>query len=124
MSSAAIMAKIKQKEAELVQLRSTKAQIVLLNDSVNCTANKFEKAGTLISEAGSIGGRPYDDGATAGVGQNFKNISAETETLLNNITTSISNLQSEISALYVEYRAALAREAEAAAAAATQNNEN
>ena len=47
MSSSAIMAIIKQKEAELAKLKSTKSQVVLLNDAVNCTANKFEKAGIL-----------------------------------------------------------------------------
>ena len=112
MSSGAIMALIKQKEAELAQLKSTKAQVVLLNDSVNCTAFKFEKAGNLMSEAGSIGGRPYDDGATSQVGQNFKKVSADTEALLSNISTKITNLQNEISSLYVQYRAALAREEE------------
>lgn len=110
MSSSAIMATIKQKEAELSQLRSTKAQLVLLNDAVSCTAFKFEKAGILMSEAGSIGGRPYDNGATQEVGQNFRNVSVETETLLNNITAKIINLESEIASLYQQYYAALARE--------------
>lgn len=112
MSSSAIMVIIKQKEAELAQLKSTKAQVVLLNDAVSCTAFKFEKAGNLMSEAGSIGGRPYDNGATLEVGQNFKNVSVGTETLLNDISTKITNLETEISSLYQQYYAALKREEE------------
>lgn len=117
MSSAQIMAIIKQKEAELQKLQVTKTQVSKVNDSVECMSYKFQNASNLINEAGTIGGGPIDNGATTVVAGNFKKLSSDTQGVLDQINGSISALEAEIASLYAAYREALAREAEAAAKA-------
>lgn len=124
MSSAAIMAIIRQKETELRQLRTTKVQITKAYDAVDCMANKFVSAGALMNEAGSIGGNPFDNGATSKVGQDLKIISNNTFDLSKQVDGKMSDLEEEIEKLYDEYKAALAREAEEAARAAALSNNN
>ena len=124
MSSAAIMAIIRQKETELRQLRTTKVQVTKAYDAVDCMANKFVSAGALMNEAGSIGGKPFDNGATSKVGQDLKIISNNTFDLSKQVAGKISDLEEEIENLYAEYKAALAREAEEAARAAALSNNN
>lgn len=126
MSSAAIMALIKQKQAELQQLKVKKMQVSKAYDAVDCMANKFVSAGALMNEAGSIGGKPFDNGATATVGQNLKIISNNTLELSNQVAGSISDLEGEIAELYSAYYAAVkaerrAREAAEAAERAAAN---
>lgn len=124
MSSAAIMTIIKQKQAELQQLRTTKVQVTKAYDAVDCMANKFVSAGTLMNEAGSIGGKPFDNGATYKVGQDLKIISNNTFDLSKQVAGKMSDLEEEIEKLYDEYKAALEREAEEAARAAALSNNN
>ena len=118
MRSSAIMAIIKKKQAELQQLRVTKVQVSKAYDAVDCMANKFVSAGALMSEAGTIGGHPFDNGSTAKVGQNLKVISNNTLELSNQVSGTIADLESEIAELYVEYHAALEAERRAREAAA------
>jgi len=115
MSSSAIMAIIKQKEAELQKLKVTKVQVSKVNDAVDCMSYKFKNAGNLISEAGTIAGMPIDNGATSVVAGDFKKLSSNTQGVLTEITGTIASLEAEITSLYAEYQAALAREAEEAA---------
>lgn len=117
MSSAAIMAIIKQKQAELQQLKTTKVQVTKAYDAVDCMANKFVSAGALMNEAGSIGGKPFDNGATSKVGQDLKIISNNALGLSNQVSGAISDLEGEISELYAAYQAALEAERRAREAA-------
>lgn len=124
MSSAAIMAKIKQKEAELKGLETTKKQVDKVQEIMSCVADKFSTAGNLIAEAGSIDGQPFDKGKTAESGVELKNIVADIEGTQGDLATRIADLKAEIQMLYVEYWRAVeeerrrAAEARAAAAAA------
>lgn len=120
MSSAAIMAKIKQKEAELQKLQVTKTQVSKVSDAVDCMSYKFQNASSLINEAGTIGGSPIDNGATTVVAGNFKKLSSNTQGVLAEISGSITALEAEIASLYDAYYAALAREREEAARAAAE----
>ena len=123
MSSAAIMAVIKQKEAELQKLKGTQQQVTKVSDAVDCMTYKFQNAANLINESGTIGGMPIDNGATTVVAENFKKVSSDTQDVLTQITGTISALESEIASLYAAYQASLAREAEEAArAAAAEKN--
>lgn len=117
MSSAAIMAQIKQKERELAQLRVTKVQVSKTYDAVDCMANKFVSASALMNEAGTIGGRPFDNGATGVVGQNLKIISNNALGLSKRIDGTIAGLEAEIASLWSAYYAALAAEEAARRAA-------
>lgn len=115
MSSATIMAIIKQKEAELQKLQITKTQVSKVSEAVDCMSYKFKNASTMISEAGTIAGMPIDNGATSVVAGNFKKISGNTQGVLTEITSTIAELEAKITSLYTEYQAALARELEEAA---------
>ena len=123
MSSAAIMAIIKQKEAELQELQNTKKQLSKVNDAVDCMSNNFKKASSLMSEVGTIGGMPIDNGATAIAADNFLKLSTESQGLLADVTGTVSGLEAEISSLYAQYQAALLKEAEEAAKAAKETAE-
>ena len=124
MSSAAIMAMIIQKEAELNKMQGTKTQVSKVSEAVDCMSYKFKNAGNLINEAGTIGGQPIDNGATNVVAENFQKVSADTHGVLNQITSTIAALQAEIASLYAAYYAALAAEAAAAEAAEKANKKN
>ena len=113
MSSAAILATIRQKQSELSKLEITNTQITQVYNSVDCMAFKFKQAGALISDAGTIGGKPFDNGATVDLGNNMSGISNNALELLLNIKTTIANLNEEISKLWEQYYAALAAEAAA-----------
>lgn len=117
MSSGEIMALIQKKQKELDSLNSSKTSMTTVSNDVSCMASKYKNAGELIAESGNIGGTLFDNGATSNVGNTLSVISSNIDGVLSSINTSISSLESEISALYVEYQAALQREAEAAAAA-------
>lgn len=121
MSSAAIMATIIQKEAELKGLETTKKQVDDLYGIMDCITSKFTKAGELISEAGSIDGLPFDKGKTAESGAELQSITADIESTKGDLAARIAALQSEIQMLYAEYWRAVEEErrraAEAAAAA-------
>ena len=115
MSSAQIMAIIKQKEAELKKIQGTKAKVEKVYSSMDCITSKYTKAGELMKTAGDIGGKPFDGGKTAECGVELLNITNATEATLNDITARISALDAEIASLYAAYREALAREAAEAA---------
>lgn len=115
MSSASIMAKIKRKEAELENLKTTKKQVDKVHEIMSCVAKKFSKAGELISQAGSIDGLPFDKGKTAESGVELTNIAADIKGTQVDLAARIAALESEIQGLYEEYRRALEEERRRAA---------
>lgn len=122
MSSGEILAQIKKLEKEKAELEKTKNSVSKLDDAFYCASNKLNSASSLIEQAGSIGGMPFDSGKTKEASVLVGDISNRISLTLDDINLQISLLEDEIANLYVAYQAALSREAAAAEAEAANNS--
>lgn len=112
MSSGAIMALIKEKENILKKIQAMLPKVNYLYESLDCASTAFSMAGAAMEEAGTLDGRPFDNGKTTEKGQEFANLAATTFGVKGDINGAIEELESEIASLYQQYYAALAREEE------------
>lgn len=109
-SSSSILAKIKEKEKEKEELEKCRKKVAKLDDELTCMQQKFSKAGELISEAGDIGGVPFDNGKTKDAAVDIKKITDELQLNIEDIDLKIAELEDEIADLYTKYELALQAE--------------
>lgn len=112
MSSTAIMTLIKEKERDLEKLLTLLTSVRNTESSLDCYSYAFNKAASAMEGAGTIGGKPIDDGKTKERANQFSNLTGSITSLSQNLKAEISILEEEIESLYIQYNDALRREEE------------